>query len=45
MTGCNFDTVNTNSVASFFTSEYNVSIIEETESGIAKESSSELNNL
>ena len=42
MTGCNSKTVNTNSDASFFTSEYNVSIIEETESEIAQESSSEL---
>lgn len=42
MTGCNSKTVNTNSDASFFTIEYNVSIIEETESDAAQESSSEL---
>lgn len=42
MTGCNSETVNTNSDTSFFTSEYNVSIIEKTESVIIEESSSEL---
>ncbi len=42
ITGCNSEIVNTNSDASFFTSGYNVSIIEETESDMTQESSSEL---